>query len=61
MSREPGFYWVKFSPTTRWVVIEWIDEYDGVWLVGDECEEKFMWDTEIHEVDEARIKSPEES
>lgn len=56
--RENGFYFVKFHPTARWEVLEWTNDYDGVWLVGGRSEEGFMWPGEIHEVNETKIKVP---
>ena len=54
-NREPGFYWVKFSPSTRWEIMEWVTDYDGIWLVGERCLEQFMWDEDMYEIDERRI------
>ena len=57
--REDGFYFVKFYQTARWEVLEWINDYDGVWLVSDRNEEGFIWDDDLYEINETKIKVPE--
>lgn len=54
-NREPGFYLVKFKG--RVIVAEWIDEYDGCWLVPGSDE--IFWESEMEETYHAiTIKEP---
>lgn len=57
--REDGFYFIKFYQTARWEILEWTNDYDGVWLIGDRNKEGFICDDDIHEINETKIKVPE--
>jgi hypothetical protein len=59
MTREPGWYWVKFQGV--WKVNKWVNALNGdgffVESNGDfSASESFM-----EEINETRIKSPEEN
>jgi len=55
MERKSGFYWVKYINTNDWVV-RWYSQNSEKWCVPN----TFVSDSELGEINENRIMSPDE-
>ena len=54
MKREEGFYWVEQTPMRDWEVMRW----DGImWTDTWDCTYQ---DNNLHQINEERIKTPDE-
>ena len=55
MSRQSGYYWVKYTNSTKWVVCLYSGN-SGKWYVPN----TFIGDSELGEITETRILAPDE-
>jgi hypothetical protein len=56
MKRENGFYWVKQSSNDAWEVMRW----DKGSLLWSDTFKRKMGEYMLHQINEERIKNPDE-
>ncbi len=61
MKRETGYYWVKIGiNTSNWRMAYWHTNYGGIWTWIAGSQDLPQRATEVVEINETRIKNPDE-